>query len=185
MRQLVQGEHMWCQSTADSTREETASALHQERADSPRKCHRRWWKTSKRKKLTLPRMGQLGAEALCGWGEGIVSFEEIRLVWTQILFLLLREAKKDILVFRVRFRPHEIRKRWTHFASWRQVDEFGASLVKDFCSLAVQTGCEDEQAMSLRGLLYGSHAGYPYYLYYRQPSVLGRKHCELHLALSH
>lgn len=32
----------------------------------------------------------LGAEALCGWGEGIVSFEEIRLVWTQILFLLQR-----------------------------------------------------------------------------------------------
>lgn len=100
-------------------------------------------------------------------------------------YKVLREAKKDVLVLRVRFRPCEIRNGWRRVASWRWVDEFGASLMKDFCPLTAQTGSEDEQALSLCGLLYGSHAGYPYYLYYRQLSVLGRKHCELHLAPSH
>lgn len=48
---------------------------------------------------------------------------------------VLSEAKKGVLVSKDRFRPCEIRKGWRHVASWRQVDEFGASLVKGFCPL--------------------------------------------------
>lgn len=78
-------------------------------------------------------------------------------------------------MLRVMFRAHEIRQ---DSASWRQIDTFGLSPVKGSCPLAPQTDCGDEQALSLCRLLYGSHTGYPYYLYCRQPSILEGEHCE-------